>query len=311
MTPGVREQRSADSLQPSPYVPSSSPAMSRLEQLLVRLAETDLLILLLGEGGCGKRALAKLVHDSSARRTEPFMVIKAAEVTVPALVERMAGPGTIYIQSIHELSPQCQGALLEACGNGNGNGARNARLIVGAVQDPEFAVRCGHFREDLFYRLSGITARVTPLRHRKEDIPALADFFLGKYASESGLAKPGLSGELCHFLMEHPWIGNVTELQLVSKAIMALGDEAEALVGLHSLLSDGSEIRNGAPLSLKQAARRASRQAERELILEVLPRTRWNRKRAAEELQISYKALLYKLKQIAVQEQGSALLSGR
>jgi len=311
MTPGVREQGFAASVEPSSYVPSRSPAMERVEQLLVRLPETEVPILLLGEGGSGKRALAKFVHDSSPRRAQPFVVMKAGEVTVPALAERMASPCTLYIQAIQELSARCQSALLEACANGNGNGAANARLLAGAVQDPEFAVRCGHFREDLFYRLSGITSRVPPLRHRKEDIPALADFFLGKYASESGLAKPGLSGELRHFLVEHTWIGNVTELQLVTKAIMALGDEAEALVGLHSLLSGSSETRSGAPLSLKQAARQASRQAERGLILEVLSRTHWNRKRAAEELQISYKALLYKLKEIGVQEQGSESLSGR
>ncbi|HXW89078.1 MAG TPA: sigma 54-interacting transcriptional regulator [Terriglobales bacterium] len=311
MTPAVREHRLAASVEPSRYVPSRSPAMARVEQLLVRLAEPELPLLLLGEEGCGKRALAKFVHDSSPRRDQPFVVMKAGQATVAALGEGMASPCTLYVQAIQELSAPCQSTLLEACANGNGNGARTARLIAGAVQDPEFAVRCGHFREDLFYRLSGITSRVPPLRHRKEDIPALADFFLGKYASECGLAKPGLSRELCHFLVEHTWIGNVTELQLVTKAIMALGDEAEALVGLHSLLSGNSETKSGAPLSLKQAARQASRQAERELILEVLARTRWNRKRAAEELQISYKALLYKLKEIGVQEQGSESLSGR
>jgi two-component system, NtrC family, response regulator AtoC len=285
--------------------------MSLVEQLVVRLAETDLPILLLGEGGCGKQALAKFVHDSSPRRAQPFVVVNAAAVTSEILRERIAGSGTLYIQSIQELSQQCQTALLEACSNGNGNGDHNARLIAGAVQDLEFAVRWHHFREDLFYRLSGISARVPPLRHRKEDIPALADFFLAKYASQAGLAKPGLSNELCHFLVEHTWIGNVAELQLVSKAIAALGDEAEALVGLHSLLGDGSETRSAASLSLKQAARRASRQAERQLILEVLSRTHWNRKRAAEELQISYKALLYKLKEIGMEEQGSEALSGR
>jgi two-component system, NtrC family, response regulator AtoC len=289
---------------PSSYLPSRSPAMSFVEQMLVGVADAGMPVLLLGEEGCGKRALAKFIHDTSSRRLQPFAAVNGGEISVQGLAERIGREGTVYIQAVQELGPNCQTALLEACVNGNGDGRGNTRLIAGAVQDLEFAVRCGHFREDLFYRVSGISSRVPPLRHRKEDILGLAEFFLDKYSSELGLAKPDLTGELRCFLLEHSWTGNITELKQVTKVIMALGSNAEALVGLRSLLSHHSASRGNAQLSLKQAARRASKQAERELILEVLSRTRWNRKRAAEELQISYKALLYKLKEIGFEEHG-------
>jgi two-component system response regulator AtoC len=114
-----------------------------------------------------------------------------------------------------------------------------------------------------------------------------------------------LSVQTQQLFNEYAWPGNLRELEDAAKAIVILGDETVAMGGLRSLLIK-SDRTNGDRVSLKEAAKAASREAERELILKVLTRTRWNRRRAAQELQISYKALLYKLKQIGYGEYGAS-----
>jgi two-component system, NtrC family, response regulator AtoC len=169
----------------------------------------------------------------------------------------------------------------------------------------EAEVRAGRFREDLYYRISGVTLRLPPLRQRREDIPQLASFFLAKFAADFDRPVPILSSQTKQLFSDYGWPGNLRELEDVAKAIVILGDEALAMDGLRALLIRPDRT-NGDRVSLKQAAKAASREAEKELILKVLTRTRWNRRRAAQELQISYKALLYKLKQIGYQEFGTS-----
>jgi two-component system response regulator AtoC len=188
-------------------------------------------------------------------------------------------------------------------GEGNGNGhAVRARLICGSSRDLEAEVRAGRFREDTYYRVSGVCLRLPPLRQRREDIPTLVNFFLAKYARDFRRPVPQLSQATQLLFHDYGWPGNIRELEDAAKAIVALGDESVAMGGLRSLLMRSERNGNGERISLKQASRAASREAEKELILRVLQRTRWNRRRAAQELQISYKALLYKLKQIGYQD---------
>jgi two-component system response regulator AtoC len=153
-------------------------------------------------------------------------------------------------------------------------------------------------RDDIYYMISGLSLQLPPLRHRQSDIPYLADHFLQRAAASLQRRKPTLSPAMQRFLLEYPWPGNVAELRDTAMMIVALGDEQLAMAALRSRAQEIHRA-GGLPkiISLKQAARVASRSAERELILKVLSRTMWNRKRAAQELQISYKALLYKLKQ--------------
>jgi len=158
----------------------------------------------------------------------------------------------------------------------------------------------------LYYRLSGVCLRIPPVRQRKEDIPQLITFFLTRYSESFHRPIPILSVATQHLLFDYSWTGNLRELEAVARAIVAVGDESVAMGGLRSLLTSSNNHKsNGEKVSLKDAARAASREAERELILKVLTRTRWNRRRAAQELQISYKALLYKLKQIGCEEYGA------
>jgi transcriptional regulator with PAS, ATPase and Fis domain len=131
-------------------------------------------------------------------------------------------------------------------------------------------------------------------------------FFLAKFSQDFRRGLPVLSAQTQQLFQDYAWPGNIRELEDMARAIVALGDEALAMGGLRAMFTRSDRASNGDRVSLKQAARAASREAEKELILKVLTRTRWNRRRAAQELQISYKALLYKLKQIGYGEYGAS-----
>jgi two-component system response regulator AtoC len=217
--------------------------------------------------------------------------------------------GTVYLEEITDLSPASQASLLGVLAElegDNGAHAKRARLICGSSRDLELEVKAGRFREDLYYRVSGVCLRLPPLRQRKEDIPYLVSFFLTKYARDFERPVPQLSAATQRLFQDYAWPGNIRELADAARAIVALGDESVAMGGLRSLLMRSEVAGNGESISLKQASRAASREAEKELILKALTRTRWNRRRAAQELQISYKALLYKLKQIGHRDFGAS-----
>jgi two-component system, NtrC family, response regulator AtoC len=207
----------------------------------------------------------------------------------------------MFVDGISELDYACQARLLEllVAPEGMFHGrSRKAWVATTACQELELEVRAGRFREDLYYRLGAVSLRLPPLRQRREDILVLTNFFLLKYAALFGRPKVSLSARAMRLLQSYSWPGNIRELENTLKRIVALGDERPPLEDIELSLSK-SQVQG---YSLKQVARTASRQAERGLILKVLGRTNWNRKRAAEELQISYKALLYKLKQIGLND---------
>jgi two-component system response regulator AtoC len=295
------------------FVEGVSPSIKAVERIIQELADSDVPVLILAESGAGKQATAERIHQLSERRGEPFSILNCSELAVEDFsdagrnAETLGSNGTVYLEEITGLNRECQEKLLEIFPHAT-NAATpkiTARLICGTSHDMEAEVRSGHFREDLHYRISGVTLRLPPLRQRREDIPQLVSFFLAKYAADFQRPVPGLSQQTQQLFVDYAWPGNLRELEDVTKAIVVLGDEALAMGGLRSLLVK-SDRGNGDRVSLKEAAKAASREAERELILKVLTRTRWNRRRAAQELQISYKALLYKLKQIGYGEYGAS-----
>jgi two-component system, NtrC family, response regulator AtoC len=281
--------------------------MRSVEGVIRELAARELPVLLVAEPGAGKHAAARLVHDMSLRKTESFQAVNCASLTpelLKASAQSLWGAGTVYLEELADLPKASQAQLFQLMsGEGNGHATLQARLICGSSRELETEVKAGRLREDLYYRVSGVCLRLPPLRQRKEDIPLLVDFFLDKYSREFHCALPTLSESTRQLFQDYAWPGNIRELEDAAKALVALGDESVAMSGLRSMLLRAD--RNGDRISLKQAARAASREAERELILKVLTRTRWNRRRAAQELQISYKALLYKLKQIGCEEYGT------
>jgi two-component system response regulator AtoC len=232
----------------------------------------------------------------------------------------LADRGTIFLDEIGEMSPLLQAKLLQVLQDGEFSrlgGAVDmhvdARVIAATNRDLKRAVADGHFREDLFFRLNVVRITLPPLRDHKDDIPLLIDHFLEQHASlQTVHGTIRLSAETRRLCLEYDWPGNVRELENLVKRLLVLGSDMAVQRELRESIDDSlglppaaePEEENGGsnePLpfpsnSLKDIGRSAAREAERAAILAILERTRWNRKEAAALLGISYKALLYKIK---------------
>src|SRR6266853_1342504 len=296
------------------FVEGVSPSMRAVEAVIRELALSEVPVLLLGELGAGKHAIARRIHEMSRRSAQPFRAVSCAMLqpeqlaTPTASEETLLWQGTVFLDELADLSNNGQARLLDVLPtveDHEGLAGSRARLICGSARDLELEVKAGRFREDLYYRISGVCLRLPPLRQRREDISLLVGHFLRKYARDFRRPVPLLSAETLQLFQDYSWPGNLRELEDAAKALVALGNESVAMGGLRALLRRPDVASNGGRVSLRQVARAASREAEKELILRVLTRTRWNRRRAAQELQISYKALLYKLKQIGCEEYGA------
>lgn len=280
---------------------SVSASMRPVEAVIRELAQSEVTVLLLAERGAGKHATAQRIHELSRRNGQSIICFRSKSLS-PAELDAVYGQGsvgTVFFDEISELSLGSQLRLRDLLLGGIETDSA-PRIICGSSRDLEIEVKAGRLREDLYYRISGVCLRLPPLRQRREDIPSLTTSFLERYAREFRRAVPELSSDTLRLFQEYSWPGNLRELEDAARVLVALGDERLAMGGLRALLiKQHSNQHNG--ISLKAVSRAASHEAEKELILNVLTRTRWNRRRAAQELQISYKALLYKLKQIGCQ----------
>jgi two-component system response regulator AtoC len=231
-----------------------------------------------------------------------------------------ANSGTIFLDEISEMHPNLQAKLLQVLQDGRfsrlggeGDVRVDSRVIAATNRNLEAAVREGSFREDLFYRLNVVTVQIPPLRERRDEIVLLLEHFLRRYATEYGRAYQAPTQELVDAFQRFHWPGNVRELENLVKRMIVLGTEAPVLQEIEARIAQTPPPRNGAEreapelerylrgeiqsLDLKRIGRQAAAIAEKRVIEKVLQRTRWNRKEAAEILQISYKALLYKMKE--------------
>ncbi len=309
------------------FVHGASPAMRALERTIADIASTDIPVLLVGESGTGKEVAALEIHRLSKHRDEPFVKCGCSGLTENSLSARLqraedgsaedvASSGSLFLDGINHLDPVAQGHLLNLLPDGSGTppqGCHRMRVISSTTRNLEDEMKGGRFREELYYRINGVHLRLPPLRERKEDIPSLLEFFFKKYTSLFERAEPKISESTMSLLLRHSWPGNIRELENVARKIVALGDEHLATHDLS--VEDAAKASETVPVatkiseiahsqaptrSLKEAARAASRVAERAMILNQLERTHWNRKKTARDLQISYKALLYKLKQLGL-----------
>lgn len=288
-----------------------------LNAMVQAIASTDIPVLIIGESGTGKEVCARLIHYVSEFRSAPLKKVNCADTEIPRLFSHLKeelrprdgakNPSvqTLFLDRVDELDLSSQRTLLSLLSDGESEASRavTVRLISSTTRSLEHEIETGFFRRELYFRINGAILRLAPLRESREGIPALMEWFLNKYARELAKTLPTLSAEAVEQLRSYPWPGNVRELEHAAKKIVVLGDPSIVLGELHAASSPRIEAGLGRRLSpLKTAARAASRKTERELILQALQRTRWNRKRAASELRISYKSLLYKIKQIGVPE---------
>lgn len=311
--------------QPSWLLSSCSPSMNEVKKIVEQVAGTDVTVLIRGESGTGKGVVARAIYLNSKRRETPFIKINCAALPKELLESELFGyekgaftgayqskagkfglahEGTIFLDEISEMHASLQAKLLHVLETGEfsrlggeENEKVNVRIIAATSSHLESAVRTGHFRDDLFYRLNVVVIRIPPLRERKEEIPVLAEYFLRQYHHEYNKTYRPLSPEILAACIHYDWPGNVRELENFIKRIVILGEEH---CNLPLLLSKGGLSAGRADpsgFSLKQVSRDVAKKLESEVIRKVLNQTRWNRRKAAEILKISYRSLLYKIKE--------------
>ncbi len=311
-----------DKLKEAGIVCGSSRAMQDLNATVEQLAATNIPVLLVGESGTGKDVYARMIHWLSGQNALPLLKIPCGTIDHARLQsvlqnlhtprEQAQGTTHLFLDGIEELDGACQKLLLTYLPDGVewgiGEGSR-IRVIAATSRELEKDVASGRIRREFYFRINGACLRLPSLRERREDIAALLEYFLQKHAQEMKKTAPKLDQETMNKLLAYDWPGNIRELENLSRRMVALEDARSPVNELRVRIAERSETGDAdRGSSLKAAARAASRQTEREMILEALERTKWNRKRAAQELQVSYKALLYKLKQIG--EIGKGTLGG-
>ena len=221
-----------------PFLEAVSPSMKAVEAVIRELGHSSVPVLLIGERGTGKQTIAQRIHQNSGRPRDQFHVMSCQGLDFEALrLGASRDIATLYLDEICDLSPDSQKKLLELLSRPDviGSALSEMRIMCGSSRDLEADVRTGSFQEDLYYRLSGVCLRIPPLRQRKEDIPQLMAFFLGRYAEAFGRPAPVLSAPTEQLFREHSWPGNLRELEAAARAIVAVGDESVAMGGLRSI----------------------------------------------------------------------------
>lgn len=281
------------------------PMEAKFQRAIARIAEAGCPVLILGEHGVGKRSVAAQIHALSSHSRSPFLEFRCEETGAPALDAALSSSGTVYLAEVSELSLAAQEFILDRYSDAGKT--PQCRILCGSSRELPEEVKAWRMREDFYYLISSVTLRIPPLRCRKSEILSIADELLTQYSKQFDRPKPVLCKEIVEHLTEHSWPDNLPELQTAIKTFVAIGDQAISLAAIKAASSSGRTNGHRRHLLLKEATRASSFQIERQLILEVLATTGGNRKRTALELGISYKALLYKLKQI--ESEGQSALS--
>jgi len=292
-----------------------------------RSAGLNVPILILGESGTGKEVLAHYVHSISPWRNGPFVKVNCAAIPGPLLESELFGyqkgaftgatsakpgrieaaeGGTIFLDEIAELDGSLQAKLLHVLQDGvfmrigdSEEKRMDARVICATNRELRREIVNGSFRADLFYRINVISVQLPPLRDRRDDIPQLAEYFRLRLNQRFQREAAPISREALELLRNRNWPGNVRELENTIARYVVLGSE-------DALLNDKAErsvskpsfvVQPGGTIPLKDLAQQATRRMEQEVILKVLQANHWNRRKTAEVLKISYRALLYKVRQ--------------
>jgi two-component system, NtrC family, response regulator AtoC len=316
----------------------TSPRMQAVRDVIDQAAPVDVTVLITGETGTGKELVARALHYLGARRNGPFVKVNCAAVARELLESELFGHergaftgahqlkvgkfeaangGTIFLDEIGDLHPALQGKLLHVLEDGQFSrvGGRSnikvdVRVLAATNQLLEHAVETAQFREDLFYRLNVVGIVVPPLRERPEEIPVLASYFVERYGKLFQREGFRLPPETLQRFMRHSFPGNVRELENTVKRMIVLGDPNLAVGPHRDGPANGHDKRppkeaKSAMVSLKDISRKAAHVAERSAILKALEETKWNRLRAAKLLNVSYRSLLYKIKDSGLDGRGT------
>jgi two-component system response regulator AtoC len=316
-----------------------SPQMREIQSVVEQAARADVTVLICGETGVGKEVVARAIHAHSPRRRAAFVKVNCAAMPRELLESELFGHergaftgahqrkpgrfeladgGTIFLDEIGELHPALQAKLLHVLQDGEFSrvgGRHNLRVDVRTIcatnRDLAREVAAGRFREDLFYRLNVINILVPPLRERRDEIPGLVGYFVQRYSRLFNFPEREVSPEAMQAFMDYAWPGNVRELENFLKRMIVLQDFTlpRTLVAPPAAppVAPAAEAFSATKgLSLKEISRRAVLEAEREVIGRALEQCRWNRVKAARLLKISYRALLYKIKDMGLKQDSIA-----
>ncbi len=313
----------------------ASEKMRRIRENIERIADTDVTILIQGESGVGKEVAARCLHRISNRRDKPFVKVHCAALPDELLESELFGyergaftgaynrkpgrfelanGGIIFLDEIGEMGLAQQVKLLQVLQDGEFArlGGRedvrvNVRVLAATNRNLEEAVKGGRFRGDLYYRLNVVNITIPPLRERREEIPVLVEYFWKKFQREYQRDAKPFPASLLNAFMRHDWMGNVRELANLLQRFAILQDAKEILREMTSLEKGtggpGKKEARGAGegrSSLKQVQDGVKSRVEAKFIFNALQRTNWNRREAAEFLDIGYKTLLSKIKRYEI-----------
>jgi two-component system response regulator AtoC len=317
----------------------TSQQMRDIQAVIEQAARADVTVLICGETGVGKELVARAIHAHSPRRRAAFVKVNCAAMPRELLESELFGHergaftgahqrkpgrfeladgGTIFLDEIGELHPALQAKLLHVLQDGEFSrvgGRHNIRVDVRVIcatnRDLAREVAANRFREDLFYRLNVINIFVPPLRERREEIPALVGYFVQRYSRLFNFPEREVTPETLQAFMHYHWPGNIRELENFIKRMIVLQDftlprtlAAPPVTAAPPAAPEPFAATKG--LSLKEISRRAVLEAEREVICRALEQCRWNRVKTAKMLKISYRALLYKIKDMGLKQDSAA-----
>jgi two-component system, NtrC family, response regulator AtoC len=313
---------------PDHVVFGKTEAMQALRSRMDKVASANVPVLIHGQSGTGKDIIARMIHALSPWKNGPFVKVNCPAIpgtlleselfgyekgaftgaygAKPGRVE-MAHRGTLFLDEISELDPSLQSKLLQLLQDGQfcRIGAQEdkkveVRIVCATNRQLEAEIENGSFRQDLYYRINVVNLHMPPLSERRTDIPVLIEYFLESYNRKYNCRAKALSGELMSVLHKYHWPGNIRELENLIKRYVILGSEdviSSELVVRSEKDFYTPEINLDGPISLKKLTRQATHELERKIILKVLQAHHWNRKQAAKALCISYRALLYKIRE--------------
>ncbi len=324
-------QEEAEDLGNDLYFVAASPAMRRVRAQVDQVAGVDVPVLMLGESGTGKEIIARLIHKRSPRARRAFLKVNCAALPAELLESELFGfeagaftgatkpkpgkfeqcdKGTILLDEIGEMPVSMQAKLLQVLQDQQFSrlGSRSmvtvdVRILAATNIDIQKALASKKLRQDLYYRLNALTILLPPLRERREEIPAMIRHFMARFATRYTRTPLPLSPRLLEACLRHSWPGNLRELENFVKRFLILGDENLAMSELENkeepdlppVAAQGAATSR--PAGLKSLVRSVKDEAEMQAIRQALEETNWNRKKAASLLNISYKALLYKIRQ--------------
>jgi len=333
----LMEAHVTNGLPPEEVIFGQSEAMRAIRQRVEKLAGANIPVLIQGESGTGKELIARMIHLHSPWASGPLVKVNCPAIpgtlleselfgyekgaftgangSKPGRVE-MAHRGTLFLDEISELEPGLQAKLLQLLQDGQfcRIGAQEdkkveVRVVCATNRELEHEIETGTFRADLFYRINVVNIRLPRLRDRSHDIPALVAYFLGYYNEKYNCRAAMPSTHAMALLERYHWPGNVRELENLIKRYVILGAEetiTSELLAHREEHFDPEIPTTDAPIALKKVTRQAVRELERRIIFKVLQANNWNRKKAARSLNISYRALLYKIREAGLGSMGSS-----